>query len=51
MSENMQLVNHIVNSLHEIQHLSLNADSRNLLIQITLRHSLGRDGDSSHLEC
>lgn len=35
----VQLVNHLVDGLNQIEHLSRNGDTDNLLVQVTMRHS------------
>ena len=49
-SEERKLVNHAVDSIHEVKNLALYADACDLLRQITARDSCCRYRDRPHLE-
>ena len=48
-SEQRQLVNHTVDSIHKIQNLALHRDSCHFLCQVTASDGGGGYGDSPHL--
>lgn len=50
MSENVQLVNHVVDGVNQLQHLSLHGYTTNLLGEISLCDGFGRDSDRTDLQ-